>query len=186
VLTRAADPVEVAHIYPFSMRNLKESSSTDPSSIWNVLRVFWSQERVNAWYNAVFSSGTEVVSNLMCLAPSVHKYHERAYFALEPREISDDKKRLTLKFHWLPHYKHSKQVSLDQGPNRVKLLNIKTNRIICSGDEIFLETSDPDRLPLPDWRILDMQWILQQVAAMSGAAELHDDFYEDDDDKWGE
>src|SRR2546430_13607728 len=112
------------------MRNLKESSSidpTNPSSIWNVLRMFWSQERVDAWYNAVFSSGTEVVNNLMCLAPNTHKYHERAYFALEPREISDDKKRLKLKFFWLPQYKHSKRVDplrtplasegLDQGPN---------------------------------------------------------------------
>src|SRR5947209_20391041 len=94
------------------MRNLKESSSTDPSSIWNVLRVFWSQERVNAWYNAVFSSGTEVVNNLMCLAPSVHKYHERGYFAIEPKEISDDKRRLKVKFFWLRQYKHSNQVDL--------------------------------------------------------------------------
>ena len=84
MITKAGEPVDIAHIYPFSMRNLKESSSID--SIWAALRTFWSQERVDAWYNAVFSSDTEVV-NLMCLDPSAHKYHERAYFALEPIEI---------------------------------------------------------------------------------------------------
>ena len=85
MITKAGEPVDVARIYPFSMRNLKESSSCD--SIWAALRIFWSQERVDAWYNAVFSSRTEVVSNLMCLNPSAYKYHERAYFALEPIEI---------------------------------------------------------------------------------------------------
>ena len=69
-------------------------------------------------------------------------------------------------------------------PNWVRIYNVRTNEVICSGDEIFLETNDPDRQPLPDWRILDMQWILQRVTAMSGAAEPHDDFYEDDDAKW--
>jgi hypothetical protein len=66
------------------------------------------------------------------------------------------------------------------------MYNVKTDKKICSGDEICLETSDPDRLPLPDWRLLDMQWILQRITAMSGAAERHDDFYEDDNDSCGD
>ena len=66
----------------------------------------------------------------------------------------------------------------------VKLYDVRTDKKICSGDEIFLETNDPERLPLPDWRLLDMQWILHRVAAMSGAAEPRDGFDEDDDDDW--
>jgi hypothetical protein len=63
--------------------------------------------------------------------------------------------------------------------------DFQTERKICSGDEICLETNDPQRLPLPDWRLLDMQWILHRVAAMSGAAESRDGFNEDDnDDDW--
>jgi hypothetical protein len=192
VLTRAAEPVEVAHIYPFSMRNLKASTPADPLSIWTVLRQFWSQDRVDAWYKAVFPVGTEVVNNLMCLCPNAHKYHERASFALEPREISDDKKRLKVKFFWLPLYQQSSRVDLlhtpsipedlDQGPRGLKMWNVQTEKKICSGDEICLETNDPERLPLPDWRLLDMQWILHRVAAMSGAAEPRDDLDEDDDD----
>src|SRR2546421_1735331 len=97
------------------MRKLKASS--DPLSFWAVLHQFWSQDRVDAWYNAVFSLGTEVVYNLMCLCPNAHKYHEKAFFALEPKEISNDKKRLTVKFFWLPRYQYSRRVDLLRTPS---------------------------------------------------------------------
>jgi hypothetical protein len=194
VLTKVAEPVDVAYIFPFSMRNLKAPTSLDPYSIWTVLRLFWSQDRVDAWYKAIFSSGTEVVYNLMCLAPHVHKYHERAYFALEPKEISDDKKRLTVKFFWLPRNQYSPTVDILRTPlipedldgqnHGVGLWNFHTDKRIRSGDEIYLETNDPETLPLPDLRILEMQWILHRVTALSGAAEPRDDFGEDSDDDW--
>jgi hypothetical protein len=191
VLTKVGEPVDVAHISPFSMRKLKASS--DPYSFWVVLLQFWSQDRVNAWYNAIFSLGTEVY-NLMCLGPDAHKYHERAYFALEPKEISNDKKRLTVKFYWLPRYQHSDKVDILCSPSipedgdgenhEVGLWNRSTKKQVCSGDEIYLETNDPERLPLPDLRILEMQWMLHRVTALSAAAEPRDDFGEDTDDDW--
>src|SRR5207248_11300233 len=88
------------------MRNLKQPTSPDPYSIWTVLLQFWSQARTDAWYKAIFSSGTEVVYNLMCFGPPAHRQHERAYFALEPKEISNDKKRLTVKFFLLLRHQH--------------------------------------------------------------------------------
>jgi hypothetical protein len=192
VLTKVADPVDVAHIYPFSMRNLK-ASPFDPYSIWTALLQFWSQDRIDSWYKAI-SSGTEVVYNLMCLSPSAYKYHERAYFALEPKEISNDKKCLTVKFFWLPRYQHSLKVDILNPPSipedldgeyhEVSLWNRSAKKLICSGDEICLETNDPERLPLPDSRLLEMQWILHRVTALTGAAEPRDDFGEDTDDDW--
>ena len=195
MLTKVAEPVDVAHIYPFSMRNLKQPTSPDPYSIWTVLLQFWSQDRIDAWYKAIFSSGTEVVYNLMCLGPPAHKYHERAYFALEPKEISNDKKRLTVKFFWLPrNQQYSPKVDILRTPLipedldgrhlGIGLWNFHTDKRIRSGDEIYLETNDPERLPLPDLRILEMQWILHRVTALSGAAEPRDDFGEDADDDW--
>jgi hypothetical protein len=194
VLTKVAEPVDVAHIYPFSMRNHKAYPSSDPYSIWVILTQFWSQDRVDAWYKAIFSSGTEVVYNLMCLDPSAHKYHEKAYFALEPKEISNDKKRLTVKFYWLPRYQHSDKIDILYSPSipedgdgenhGVGLWNVSTKKQIYSGDEIYLETNDPERLPLPDLKILEMQWILHRVTALSAAAEPRDDFGEDTDDDW--
>jgi hypothetical protein len=192
VLTQVAEPVDVAHIFPFCMHNLR--ASADPYSIWSVLRQFWSQDRVDAWYAAIFPSGTEVVYNLMCLGPPAHKYHERAYFALEPKEISDDKKRLTVKFFWLPRNQYSPKVDILRPPSisedldgrhlGLALWNFHTDKRIRSGDEIYLETNDPETLPLPDLRILEMQWMLHRVAALSGAAEPRDDFGDDTDDDW--
>jgi len=178
------------------MRNLRQPVILAPNSFWTVLRLFWSQDRVDAWYNAIFSSdsGTEVVSNLMCLCPNAHKYHERAFFALKPKEISNDKKTLKVEFYWLPRCDHSNQVDILRTPSiseyldgttrGVGLLNIQTKQMIRSRDVIELKTNDPEKLPLPDFRLLDMQWILHRVSALSGAAELSDDFDKDNDDDW--
>jgi len=76
VLTKMGEPIDVAHLYPYSMRNDRPSS--DPSNIWRMMRVFWSNSRVQAWEDAIFPNGTEVVQNLVCLAPHCHRYHGAA------------------------------------------------------------------------------------------------------------
>jgi len=154
--------------------------------------MFWSEERVNAWYAAIFPRGTEACHNLMCLAPHAHKYWEKAHFTLKPIRLSDDKKRLDIQFFWLAKGNGASEVAilqrpplsvhLDQGPNVTKLFNVQTNRKICSGDQITLETDNAMSHPLPDLRLLDMQWILHRVTAMSAAAEAQDDFGDDSDD----
>lgn len=161
------------------------------TSFWDTLRVFWSAERVNAWYNAIFPVGTEVCQNFICLAPDAHAYWAREYFVLKPIRISDDKKRLDVQFFWLPQRSYSPKVNilkvpqlsvdLDQGPNLTMLHNNESLQKICSGDEISLETDDPVSKPLPDFDLLEMQWFLHRVAAISAAAEPQDDFCEDSD-----
>ena len=154
--------------------------------------MFWSEERVDAWYNAIFPTGTEACHNLMCLCPNAHKYWEKAHFALKPIRLSDDMKRLDIQFFWLAKGNHTSEVRIlqrppipmdsDQGPNFTKLYNVRADKKICSGDTISLETDDPVAHPLPDVRLLEMQWFLNRVAAMSGAAEPQDDFGDDSDD----
>src|SRR5947207_3372363 len=177
------------------MRYRQTSTAYTEPSFWDILRQFWSEERVDAWYNTIFASGTEVCYNLMCLCPNAHTYWEKACFALKPIRLSDDKKHLDIQLFWLPLHKHSSGVDilrtpslpegLDQGPNRVKLFNCETDKKICSGDEISLETDDPVTRPLPDLRLLEMQWILHRVAAMSGATEPRNDVKNDNDDDNG-
>jgi hypothetical protein len=153
--------------------------------------MFWSTERVNIWFHAVFSTParTEVCQNLLCLCPNAHAYWERAYFALKPIRISDDKKRLDVQFFWLSLNPHVPRIDIlqapslsapDHGPNLTRLFNHETISQICSGDEISLETDDPVLRPLPDFRLLEMQWFLHRVTAMSGAAETQDDFHDKD------
>jgi HNH endonuclease len=145
LVTKAAEPVDVAHIFPFSMRDLRQPLTLSPNSFWSVLRLFWTQDRIDEWYDAIFSSsaGTEVVSNLMCLCPNVHRYHERAFFALKPIEISDDKKSLKVQFYWLLKCKHSNSVDILRVPTipgnsdgklrDIGLWNVKTDQRIRSG-----------------------------------------------------
>ena len=163
-------------------------------SLWDVLRTFWSKKRIDNWYNAIFSSParTEVCQNLLCLSPHAHAYWERAYFALKPISISDDKKRLDIQFFWLSSNPHVSGTDILQAPslsalhagsNLAKLYNHETDTIIKSGDEISLKTDDPVLRPLPDFWLLEMQWFLHRVTAMSGAAEPEDDSYDKDGDK---
>jgi hypothetical protein len=162
-------------------------------TFWNTLRLFWSEKRIDAWYNAIFSqvTKTEVCQNLLCLSPHAHAYWERAYFALKPMRISDDKKHLNVQFFWLSLNPHVPGTTIlqapslsasDQGPNLTRLFNNDTCAIIKSGDEICLETDDPVSRPLPDFNLLEMQWFLHRVTAMSGAAEPQDDFHNKDSD----
>jgi hypothetical protein len=153
--------------------------------------MFWSKERVEAWYNAIFPTCSEVCQNLICLAPHVHAYWERAYFALKPIRISDDKKRLVIQFFWLSSASRISRVNIPDapllsapvhGPNSTRLFNNETYAVIKPGDEIVLETDDAVSRPLPDFRLLGMQWFLHRVTAMSGAAESQNDFHDEDSD----
>jgi hypothetical protein len=47
-------------------------------------------------------------------------------------------------------------------------------RPICTGDVFELTTDDPSKYPLPSMDLLDMQWKLQRVVGMKGAAEAID------------
>jgi hypothetical protein len=58
----------------------------------------------------------------------------------------------------------------------------KSPRDIQSGDIFILTTDDPDNKPLPNWELLEMQWFLQRVTAMSGAARTPNIDLNDDDD----
>ena len=95
--------------------------------------------------------------------------------------LSDDNKRLDVQFFWLAKGNHTSEVGILQRPsltmnlyrrpNRTMVFNVDTLRAICSGDEISLETSDPEKYPLSDVGLLEMQWFLNRVAVMSGAVE---------------
>jgi hypothetical protein len=53
---------------------------------------------------------------------------------------------------------------------------------IKSGDTFVFKTANPDMHPLPRFSLLEMQWHLNRIVAMCGAAEIYDSDNDDDDD----
>ncbi|GMG10541.1 unnamed protein product [Aspergillus oryzae] len=61
------------------------------------------------------------------------------------------------------------------GQHSAKLFNIATDTKLCSGDIITFETNDPVGHPLPSMELLNMQWVLHRVLALSGVADATDE-----------
>lgn len=156
---------------------------------------------MDGWRDAVYGDATktEKIQNLITLNYNAHQLHIKALFALQP--VNRDEvhgKWLKLRFWWLKKHDHSDGVEFSVRPQlredfcpteyAVALHNIYNNLPLVSGDYITLETHNPETHPLPDTRLLDMQWMLNRVLALRGAAEpeeLKDESDEDSDEELG-
>jgi hypothetical protein len=164
-------------------------------NFWKLLKVFWPEEKVDAWKSKIFLDktdpfGTETVKNMICLTPSAHLLHSRGAFALRPVSTTEDGKQLVIEFHWLSRQerKAGERMGLLDHPNSTRgrisqdedeqLYRKETSRsslAIKSGTRITMTTDDLDDKPLPDPGLLELQWHLQRVFAMAGAADWVDD-----------
>lgn len=140
--------------------------------------------------------GAETIQNLICLSPTAHRMHGRGCFALEFIEENEEKTKSVLQFHWLNPGIPEKTIdileppslSTDFPPDYGLYMYQNTsnddgsNNNVHSGHEIHLETSDPINLALPHPSLLELQWIMNRVMALSGAAEAQSLWYDDDDD----
>ncbi|OGM49474.1 hypothetical protein ABOM_001691 [Aspergillus bombycis] len=187
VITKMGKPVHICHIYRLSLGN--ETESARPI-FWSLLQTFWDPETIASWKRDIMGlEGTEVTQNLLCLSTMMHDLWNSARLAFEPVDMSEDKKFLTMRFWWLPHRDYSPQVSLvvppslPSGPKassgNAKLWNCDTDEPIYSGQLITIRTQDPEAMPLPSFALLKMQWFLNRIAAMSGAADVTDEELED-------
>ncbi|KAI1955797.1 hypothetical protein LOZ58_006608 [Ophidiomyces ophidiicola] len=183
VITKLAGPIDAAHIIPFSLNKQDQRAS-----FFNLLRVLWSQ-RIEKW-KTLLRNGAEFLENMISFTPTLHRCHSLGLFGLQPIEASSDGKLLKLKFYWL-----SKRESLNNTmtditdipalPDDVeledmKICNGKDGHMINSGEVIELTTLDPERWPLPSWDLLEMQWVLQRLTALRGAAGLPDMVFHDE------
>jgi hypothetical protein len=175
---------EVAHIYPFS---LGKRDDRDSRQLKSTLRMFWSEEDTTAWETSISGkNGTESPRNMMVLCTHVHKAWGKGAFAIKPLgPISPDGKRLQAQFYWLQVNEYAADDTmvsrpsfpgkLATGPKNFLLHDCQTGQQIVSGHPIVFETDDPDQRPLPSLELLNMQWMLQRVLAMSGAGEANDE-----------
>jgi hypothetical protein len=179
--------IEVAHIYPHhSMKQKEEDKSAPRHAFWDVLRAFWSKEKVTNWEAKLFpqgisEKGQEEVYNLISLAPTVHAIWGRGLFALKPISESDDKKTLTVQFLWQEKQEgHFPKIDLTTTPISTKGLEQtagvwlfdKNGKKIQSGDYFELQTDDPIQKPLPSFELLELQWFLHRIQGMAGAADV--------------
>lgn len=131
----------------------------------------------------MFKEGNTKLTNSLCLGPVPYKLWSKCRFALKPIEVSPDGKQLTVQFFWMSRSNYV-PLNLQDPPEEpdntgisacgTQLDNIAIGQRIQSGDIIIFTTTDPDKLPLPPIDLLDMQWALHRLNALSGAADATD------------
>ncbi|RAL04463.1 HNH endonuclease signature motif containing protein [Aspergillus ibericus CBS 121593] len=194
VITKMSEPIQVCHIYPFALGSKPKS---ERESFWRLLGCFWTSETIAKWKESIIHSedidippNSEAPQNVLCLSTIVHVLWASARLAFEPVKLSEDQTSLTMRFWWLPLRTFSKHVDLRvapflpsdlrASPLNAKLWNRETDEPIYSGHLMTLTTRDPESMPLPSFDLLQMQWTLNRIAALAGAADVIDEEFEPD------
>lgn len=196
-------PIDVAHIHPFCL--ISTGSPRRIPRFWEALSLFWPPETISVWKREIFRDPNDPTkafdhcANLMCMAKDVHAMWGDGMFAIRPLEYHDDNRKLDIEVYWQTNQGHKidEDVSIRKQPaSSIDLsgyrredgmisgaISIGGSRV-QSGHRFTLETSNPNTHPLPNKRLLEMQWHLNRVVALSGAAEAAD--LDEDTDEEGE
>ncbi|KAK9428085.1 hypothetical protein V1505DRAFT_388234 [Lipomyces doorenjongii] len=181
---------EVAHIYPFHSIKYKERSGLGERHIfWDQLKIFWPDQKIADWELELFPKGLhemgeEKTYNLITLSRTAHDMWARGAFALKPISVSNDNMTLKVQFFWQKKQTDIQATMsllttpfstehLDQNDgafDSARALLYYADKRITSGQFFELHTNDPTTKPLPSFQLLEMQWFLQRVAGMAGAA----------------
>jgi HNH endonuclease len=196
----------VAHIYPFcSLENKEEDIFGARHTFWDLLKNFWPEEKVAAWEAELFPRGIheigiERVYNLITLSATAHRDWNRGAFALKPISVYDNNTTLEVQFFWQKKQKDTQSTmsllttpfstkdldrnegAFDTDTGKVRLLDGR-DKIIKSGDFFELKTDNAIERPLPSFKLLEMQWFLQRVIGMAGAAGPYEDWLDEDSDE---
>jgi hypothetical protein len=187
---------EVCHIFPYC---LGKSQSSRSITLWGVLEMFLGGERAAELKEILYGplksdprrTSISHLGNLITLCSTGHDLWNRGIFALKHISGGGYEKttEMVLELEWLPsHPELSREgVRLDQPVENTSaqflaghgLTNWRTRQVIDSGFQFTLTTTDTKDLPLPDERLIDLQWLLTRVLRMSGAAEPVDLDYDE-------
>jgi hypothetical protein len=178
---------------PAESEELKSSDMIP--KFWDLLYLFWDEDRVEKWRSTIFPNsqdpdiGVERCFNLISLSPTAYDIWNRGLFALKPLKLSRNRKKLTVQLFWQIPGNHDikSQIDLLTEPtlseegseivaNGYLLSRLENNgsgpRVTParSGETFTFTTKDPKNLPLPSLELLEMQWVLQRLVGMCGAA----------------
>lgn len=200
-MTGLRDP-EAAHIFPFAATSNKEKRQSI-----DTLLAFWGHEKFDSWRALCDDRGiTESPKNMVCINEQMHSWWGAARFALKP--ITSTDKAVTVQFHWLrksvyrprnvignPLHRQDEIMSRLCGGNNnnvnewgeegaegagAMLAHRRSGLPIRTGQLFTIQAESPQYLP--SMELLELQWNLLRVAALSGASGTVDDFNDGEDD----
>lgn len=195
----------VAHIYP----NFNARDPFHAAKFWDLAYIFWPSERIRLWkelifgeqpeHNMLHTKVTDACFNSICISPQIYRMWRMGAFALKPLEYNAEMTELEVEWYWLPLQEHSiyDSVPLNKFPlsssgldstrsklnntiNLVIVLSPHEIQIVKTGDRFIFKTKDPENLPLPSKDLLELQFNMQRIVSMAGAAgidyiRLHDE-----------
>ncbi|RSM14632.1 hypothetical protein CEP52_001163 [Fusarium oligoseptatum] len=201
VLMGTNDP-HVCHIIPFSWNNSYENLEKTSGVFFHAeafLSRVWMKQFGGSIQNPRVLASSDKTWNMICLNMQMHAYWREARFGLEClgyRPGAEGESVVTLQFNWMPRsaMKPTDEMNLQgkdsdfdrmvnsvesfwQGgsiPTSAELGQIKSGVPLISGHLIEIEMPSSDA-PLFK-AMIDFQWAMVVVAALSGAADDEDSF----------
>ncbi|KPM44455.1 hypothetical protein AK830_g2138 [Neonectria ditissima] len=177
-----------------------------------LMGVQWSDENTSLLRNPAQQGSSDKVWNMLCLNCQLHFWWPKCFFAFrclgsvpildaETDRVSDSV-HVRLQFYWLPHYEGRKNTTMNiddwrtwvddvdsfqrkgyssLGSN-VAASKATTNFPIISGHIIHVKMTQADAIPFK--AMMDLQWAVTVIGALSGGADPPEfDDYDDDDDE---
>lgn len=145
-----------------------------------------------AWRKQYEDEGiTQLAKNGISMSHQIHFWFDNARFALKPLRQTQD--GIVVQWHWLKRailkpavrIKPGQDILLQAGLTDQNwgecLAHRRSGVPIRTGQTFILRADNPE--DLPSWDLLDMQWNLLRVAAISGAADVPDEYYDLDDEE---
>ncbi|EGR45319.1 uncharacterized protein TRIREDRAFT_111168 [Trichoderma reesei QM6a] len=153
-----------------------------------LLQCFWGERIRDRWVSRVTDPGViNSPRNFLSMNRQLHFWWDNAAFALKP--LSESETSIVVQWHWLqesclsprmmipPNAEYTKYVSRQVGDSWGSLKHA-FGKTLQTGQVFTIRVDDPGQLPC--FELLELQWDLLRVAAISGAGnfQAYDPFYD--------
>ncbi|KAK5659497.1 hypothetical protein OQA88_698 [Cercophora sp. LCS_1] len=192
VFTGFTDP-HAAHIFPYAT-----SRDRDFYNLNSLLLRSWGLDQYNRWaaqYGDL--STTDSRKNGITMSSHLHTWFDSAQFALKPmRHLAPDDRTVVVQWHWLKAPKFEPKKKIHRGDSTDAIFQYcgfrdrdwGTHGLAHRESGIRIRTGQIFRITggkpedVPSWDLLELSWNLLRVAAICGAADVDDDYWDESDD----
>lgn len=182
VFSGMPDP-EAAHIFPFSTSEKKNFKYLN-----ELLTAFWGSEKAMAWRRHFEAAGiTQSAKNGISMNHQIHFWFDNARLALKP--LRETPQGIVVQWHWLKRSILKPDVYIRPDNDILHQAGVMDRRwgdtLAHRESGVRIQTGQTFLFPrhehMPSWELLEMQWDLLRVAALSGAADVMDEYYDFED-----